>query len=84
MKVENASIHVAMSSMQCLNFLGPEVNTKRPLNNSCGSGSVSTMLVDKSSSNSTNFPDTICVTIFAGSARIPGQPQMVDEELALD
>ena len=74
MKVENASvIHVAMSSMRRLNFLGPEVNTKRPSNNSCGSGSVSTMLVNKSSSNSTNVPGTICVTIFAGIGKNLGQ-----------
>ena len=72
MKVENASIHVAMSSMRRFNFLGPEVNTKHPSNNSCGSGSVSTMLVDKSLSNSTNFLDTICVTIFVGIGENPG------------
>ena len=71
MKVENASIHVAMSSMRRLNFLGPEVNTKRPSNNNCGSGSISAMLVDKSSSNSTNFPDAICVTIFGGIRENP-------------
>ena len=72
MKVEKASTHDAISSMQRLNFLGPEVNTERPSNNSCGSGSVSTMLVDKSSSSSTNFPDTIWVTIFAGIGENPG------------
>ena len=57
-----------------LTLLGARINTKRLSNNSCGSGSVSTMLVDRGSSNSRNFPDTICGTIFAEIGENPGPP----------
>ena len=53
-------------------FLGVGVNTKRASKSNCGSGSLSTMFEDNSSLSSTNFPDTIWPTSFAGIGENPG------------
>ena len=70
--MEKASNHVEMDSIRRLGFFGEDVNTRRPLNSSCGSGSVVTMFAGNNSWSSTNFPATIWLTSFAGTRENPG------------
>ena len=71
--IEKASIQVTISSTRLLAFLGVDVNSKRPSNSNCSSGSLSTMFEDNSSLGSTNFPETIWPTSFAGIGENSGQ-----------
>ena len=61
-----------MSLICRLAFLGVDVNTKRPSNSNCGSGSLSTMFEDRRSLSSTNLPATIWPTSLAGIGEYPG------------
>ena len=70
--IEKASVQLKMSSTRRRCRFEVGVNTRRPSNMSCGSGSWLAKLSASRSARSTNLPATICETNLTGTGEKPG------------